>query len=1792
MLLHQQPALDFITWQGLVIVDGVNSEDDPTITQEQYIIQDGKSCKKYIYWDKSNPYVLKDSNEWVNSTSTIKLIYINDNGEGTEVPQSDMNYYYTDKSSGSGGGLLIGKMMGRFDEIDGKFFTITEDIDGIKETLGMSGVVGGDGSLTDKLNQLEKTVEGNKNTISQITTLYNDDKATEELINRINIGFLDIMTVLSEYEDVTTDAMGDLEINDDERTLVRGKMALLNERLAELNECHNLIKSKIDNVGNANAIAQLDSDNIAMNNAINNLNSNVTNVISSNTVPTSAITTVLNFFAQASTRIKNYQETLKGIKVLGLGGVVFSNIQTVKETATEYNRVISSLETIVNGENGLTTQVTNNSTAINQNAETIRLSCMKYDMTTAEITVGDNLIKLDAGKVLMTGTLTWDSLDEIAKNNLKGQDGTNATAEYVMLTGDQIFKYDTNGNPENTSVTLNAEVFNIKNPTYKWYYKQQNSSTYTLIGNTSSSYTLTHNNSIWGNSNSVTVKVIVGWSGSSVTVSDEMTIVKLYDGVAGEDGKDGVNGTDGKDGVNGKDAQYVKITGEQCFKYDDITANPTPTSITLKAESFNITATNSHWYYKDSSNNWQELTLYAGQNTLTVNHNDNIFVGKYATIRYTIGTIYDVFTLVKLIDGADGYTIILSNENHSVPCETDGTYESTALDDAYTTIRVYRGTEELSFSLSKVDSGCTSTYDTSTKTLRITRLTENKATVNVSVTVEGQTFNKIMTITKSLRGAQGLEGNGLEILGEFSSVDDLPVTGNPGDAYMVNGLIYIWSSNTNSWGDGVSIRGEQGIPGRDGVDGQTTYVHIKYSNDGKTFTSNNGEDTGIWMGMYTDFSINDSNNFNDYNWFKVSGEDGENGIVANLTNDAHIIPVGAGGVLGSNAFDGCSTTISLSYNGTVLTDGVTYSYTKSDSVTGTWSNGTYTVTGLSADTGYVDMKATYNGVTYTKRFTLSKNTDGATYYTWIKYADNSNGSGISDDPTGKTYIGIAYNKTTDVESTNPSDYIWSLIKGEKGDTGVQGASGKDGTTYYTWIKYSDNADGTGLYDTPTNTTQYIGIATNRTNAIESTNKSDYTWSKFKGDKGVDGNDGEDAYVINLSNDNHSFVASSNGSITTATTASTVVTAYKGNTKLTPTIGTISTPPGMSTSISGTTVNITANTGTSLATTGTLTIPVIVDGITFNKEFSWAKVNIGANGQDGTDGKDGVDGYTVLLTNESDTFPCESNGNITSAITRITKVLAYKGTTEVTPTIGSLPNINGLTLSRSGVTITIVANTGTSLASSGSFDIPITVDGLSFTKTFSWSKSFKGDKGETGDGSDVVIPEWITDWDNNKTTINGTTVLAPKIFAGSVSGNLPTGVAIGTNVFGTSGTYSNISGIAGYKNGTKTYHLSTDGNILIGNSSGKHISWNGSTLEVVADKIMLGNSAVASQESIDTAINNLEIGGKNFVRNSNFANNNANWELHTDVTIDGDKYMDEGGASLKISKSSLSSDAWTGATQTIIPSYFANDEYTISFWYYLESKSGLDGNICLELKGTNSSGNQVGISTAYVTPTNAVVGTWTRVYATIKGNANLGNVYAYPYLNRNGTVWITNIQVEKGNKITDWSPNYYDSSDSLSQMQGDIIQLIEDNRTYLQIDDNGVSIVSQGQNVAIKTEGEINAIVEEFNNRFTTLENGDGFAMIFDQKYAEYGVGEAITTSRQITDHIDFSNGAIKLYGDSTNFSLTIAQDRMSFQQSGYDIAWMSTDTLYIRDGEFTNSLILGNFKWIPRENGNLSFIHI
>jgi len=67
-------------------------------------------------------------------------------------------------------------------------------------------------------------------------------------------------------------------------------------------------------------------------------------------------------------------------------------------------------------------------------------------------------------------------------------------------------------------------------------------------------------------------------------------------------------------------------------------------------------------------------------------------------------------------------------------------------------------------------------------------------------------------------------------------------------------------------------------------------------------------------------------------------------------------------------------------------------------------------------------------------------TTGATLYTWIKYADTPT-TGISDDPTGKKYFGMAYNKSSATKSLVYTDYSWSLTEGIQGIQGIQGLQG-------------------------------------------------------------------------------------------------------------------------------------------------------------------------------------------------------------------------------------------------------------------------------------------------------------------------------------------------------------------------------------------------------------------------------------------------------------------------------------------------------------------------------------------------------------------------------------------------------------------------------------------------------------------------------------------------------------------------------------------------------------------------------
>lgn len=137
----------------------------------------------------------------------------------------------------------------------------------------------------------------------------------------------------------------------------------------------------------------------------------------------------------------------------------------------------------------------------------------------------------------------------------------------------------------------------------------------------------------------------------------------------------------------------------------------------------------------------------------------------------------------------------------------------------------------------------------------------------------------------------------------------------------------------------------------------------------------------------------------------------------------------------------------------------------------------------------------------------AKGADGRTAYAHFAYANSQDGhAGFSTTDPNRKYIGF-YSDFTSGDSTNPSDYNWSLIKGADGADGKDGVPGKpgaDGRTPYFHIAYADSSDGRANFslDTP-GSRKYIGSYTDFTQA-DSTNPAVYSWQLVQGPKGDTG----------------------------------------------------------------------------------------------------------------------------------------------------------------------------------------------------------------------------------------------------------------------------------------------------------------------------------------------------------------------------------------------------------------------------------------------------------------------------------------------------------------------------------------------------------------------------------------------------------------------------------------------------------------------------------------------------------------
>lgn len=302
----------------------------------------------------------------------------------------------------------------------------------------------------------------------------------------------------------------------------------------------------------------------------------------------------------------------------------------------------------------------------------------------------------------------------------------------------------------------------------------------------------------------------------------------------------------------------------------------------------------------------------------------------------------------------------------------------------------------------------------------------------------------------------------------------------------------------------VKVVGEQGIAGEPGKNGLTSFFHVRYADVPNPTANQLRKDTGKYIGTYVDYILEDSTDPTKYTWRKFQGDDGEDG---------------ADGTPGENGANGETSYLHIAY--ATSADGKTdfsttnavdktyigqyVDFTKADSTNPAkyrWSKfqgpkgdkgdpGEQGLRGLQGDKGDQGIQG-------------PKGESGKSTYTHIAYANSSDGKvSFSVSDSDRDYVGMYVDEVV-ADSTDPTKYAWSKIKGADGTQGIQGKPGADGKTPYFHIAYATSADGkTGFSITESTGKTYIGVYTDYTKE-DSTDPSKYKWTKIQGPQGTQG----------------------------------------------------------------------------------------------------------------------------------------------------------------------------------------------------------------------------------------------------------------------------------------------------------------------------------------------------------------------------------------------------------------------------------------------------------------------------------------------------------------------------------------------------------------------------------------------------------------------------------------------------------------------------------------------------------------
>lgn len=442
------------------------------------------------------------------------------------------------------------------------------------------------------------------------------------------------------------------------------------------------------------------------------------------------------------------------------------------------------------------------------------------------------------------------------EQGIAGKDGTSVTITNKSIT----YQLSTSGTTIPTG-TWQTTPQAISEGQYQW---TKTSVTYS-DGNKTESYSISYHGKNGSDGTSVettstSVKYQVGdsgttkptgtWQSNVPTVAQgkylwTQTIVNYSDGNSTESYSVSYRGIDGSDGVNGMNAATI-------YLYQRATSTPSKPSNTLTYTFSTTTITG---------------TLNNGWSTAIPTGTDAVYV--------TVASVSSKNDTATIATSAWSAPVVLAQNGKTGSDGKAGLNVATIYLYQRNTSKPSKPSASVTYTFSTgvasgLNNGWGQKIPDGTNPLYVTLATASSNTA--TDTILSSEWSDVVVMAQN--GEDGQDG-----------ISPKVTLSKSGDTTTIS-IVDATGTHTQTVKDGTN-----GTPGAAGKDGKTSYFHVKYSNDGgKTFTGNSGEDTGIYMGSYTDYTEADSTDVSKYTWVKVKGDKGDTGQKGDNAKNLSITP--------------------------------------------------------------------------------------------------------------------------------------------------------------------------------------------------------------------------------------------------------------------------------------------------------------------------------------------------------------------------------------------------------------------------------------------------------------------------------------------------------------------------------------------------------------------------------------------------------------------------------------------------------------------------------------------------------------------------------------------------------------------------------------------------------------------------------------------------------------------------------------------------------------------------------------